>query len=68
MLAYLEFNKTHDLRLIGGSLEKLNISTLHLGNWTQHLRLAMMPSYNMDQIFESQLPDSLETFHVWNCD
>jgi hypothetical protein len=38
-MRYLEFNKTKDLKLIGGNLDEEIIEDLFLGEHTEHLRL-----------------------------
>lgn len=63
---FLEFNKTVDLKLYGGTLEKLSIPTLYLGSWTKHLTLIDIASLDLSRVFE-ELPD-LQTFFVKNVD
>lgn len=62
VLDFLQFNQTIDLKLYGGTLEKLKIDTLYLGPWTKHLRLIDMPSIDLAKVWDT-LPE-LETFHL----
>jgi hypothetical protein len=63
---FLQFNQTVDLKLFGGTLEKVPVPTLYLGEHTKHLTLIDMPSIDLTQIFNT-LPE-LVTFHVKNVD
>lgn len=63
VLQFLEFNKTPELKIYGGALEKIKVDTLYLDN-TKHLTLIDMPSFELENVF-ANLPE-LITFHVQN--
>jgi hypothetical protein len=51
------------LRLVGGDLEQEDISTLLLGEDTQHLRLHNLVYKNLTEVYK-HLPSSLRTFEL----
>ena len=66
VLDFLQFNQTVDLRLYGGTLEKIKIDTLYLTENTKSLTLIDMPSIDMTHVFET-LPE-LTSIHIQNVD
>ena len=61
VLEFLQFNQTNDLKLYGGTLDKIKVDTLYLSH-TKHLTLQHMPTLELDSIFGT-LPE-LTTFRV----
>lgn len=66
VMDFLQFNQTIELKLYGGTLEKIKLDTLHLGEQTKSLTLVDMPSIEMPLVYET-LPE-LTSFHIQNVD
>jgi hypothetical protein len=63
LMKYLEFNKTEDMRIVGGALEADSINELYLGEHTKHLRLHNLVNVDCLGLYKT-LPSSLETFEL----
>ena len=50
---FLQFNETQNLKLIGGCLEKINLDSLYIGDWTKHLFFKDMPQVNFNKALQN---------------
>ena len=51
VLDFLQFNSTVDLKLYGGTLDKVRLDTLYLGDHSKHLTLIDLPSIDLAPVF-----------------